>query len=81
MRWKDSDNLGRSGFVQSRLYNSFHWEEGHKCLAEIELHEGVYYVSFPGTRYVEYIRCKTLEEAKAVAVVQARFNQAEQLTN
>jgi hypothetical protein len=81
MRWVDTTALGSPGFIQSRLFNTKYWEENHRTLAEIELHDNIYYISFPHVKGVEYIRCKSLEEAKAVAVVQARFHQADQLTN
>lgn len=80
MRWKDSDNVGRSGFVQSRLYDTKFWEDNHRSLAEIEFHAPIYYIHLAKATYWEYIQCKSLDEAKAVGLVHARFNQA-QLTN
>jgi hypothetical protein len=76
MQWADTPVVGRPGFVQSRLY-----DPRARALAEVELHEEadyggpVYYASIAGGR--QYILCQTIEEAKAVAMVHVRFNQAE----
>ena len=78
MRWQESDNIGRSGFVQCRL-KSTHWPWPE--LAEIEFHAPIYYVNL--TRHVKgYVdnqlngpqQFRTLEEAKAWATVVARMS-------
>jgi hypothetical protein len=71
MRWKDTDKVGRSGFVQSRLYKSFFWEEGHQEVAEIQFHAPQYAVQVFKRPPYGFHYFDTLEEAKAwtVAIV------------
>ena len=78
MRWRESDNIGRSGFVQCRLISTA-WP--FLELAAIEFHAPIYYVSI--TRHVAgYVdnqlngpqQFRTLEEAKAWATVVARMS-------
>lgn len=77
-RWNDSHNEGRSGFVQSRLITT---KYPTLVLADIEFHAPIYYVNI--TRHVKgYVdaqlngppQCRTLEEAKAVAVALVRLS-------
>lgn len=77
-RWNDTHRVGSSGFVQSRLVTT---KFPTLVLAEIEFHAPVYYVGL--TRHAAgYVdsqlngqpQCRTLEEAKAVAVALTRLS-------
>lgn len=71
MIWHDSPSLGKSGFVQSRLFRVRH--DSYAQLAEVEFHAPIYHVSFQvrGLHTTQSPEFKSLEEAKgwAAAVV------------
>lgn len=77
-RWHDTQSIGMSGYVQSRLVTT---KFPTLVLAEVEFHAPIYYVNI--TRHVAgYVdnqlngapHCRTLDEAKAVAVALARLS-------
>lgn len=76
--WHDTHSKGVSGFVQSRLVTTRY---PTLVLSEIEYHAPIFYVNI--TRHVKgYVdsqlngppQCRTLDEAKAVAVALARLS-------
>lgn len=82
LRWVDTPNIDRTGFVSSRLFGPIKrtgprkfWEDFERNLAEVSRHGACYYLDF--TRFApfevqvgdNYIREFTsLEAAKAYAV-------------
>jgi hypothetical protein len=80
--WFDTPEVGRSGFVQSRLKGcTLNSEFPMLELAAIEFHAPIYYVNI--TRHVKgYVQaqldgpaqCATLEEAKAYATALVRLS-------
>jgi hypothetical protein len=82
LHWFDTPEVGRSGFVQTRLKGCMHNSEFPMVeLADIEFHAPIYYVNI--TRHVKgYVQsqldgppqCATLEEAKAYALALVRLS-------
>lgn len=77
--WFDTPQLGRSGFVQTRLKR---WAQSTDFpmleLAEIEFHAPSYYIRFHrmsgATGHDESTEFPTLEEAKAYAAALVRLS-------
>lgn len=79
MRWRDTEKVGRSGFVQSRGYITRYWEDDHTEVVEIEYHAPNYTVEFmqPNNRnnYPNgFQHFKSLDEAKAWATAIVRLS-------
>lgn len=80
LRWVDTPNIDRSGFVSSRLFGPIKrtgprkfWEDFERNLAEVSRHGACYYLDF--TRFApEEVQANhtrefdSLDEAKAYAV-------------
>jgi hypothetical protein len=82
MRWKDTGNAGRSGFVQSRGYMTYYWQDDHMPIAEIQFHAPVYYVEFLGRhrRIAQgFIEFASLHEAKVWTETVYRFHTADEV--
>lgn len=77
--WFDTPEVGRSGFVQSRLKGCMHNSEFPMVeLAEIEFHAPSYYIRFHrmsgATGHEERTEFPTLEDAKTYAIALVRLS-------